>query len=247
MKRLLIIVDSLRRDAFEWLIWPHLAGYYAPVQALSNWTLPVLEYVNECLRRLPEPKLVLTSGYGLCVDWAAEMHEVEYPLLHPERWPELPTQGVLVVHDYYVHDYFQDAELDPQRLTPPQTYKARIAYWGRVSVILGGLRRTLHRLHQWRALVVADHGEAFFEDGVHFHHGVWAASVPEVMRVPWFEPGQERRLKRPRDFGDVATWLGLNREACLRCWFAHRSGSTDISPATKERLRGLGYVQLGQD
>jgi len=186
----IIVLDSLRADAFQWLILPSLKGVWYP-QALSPWkeTLPCFSFLSSLFNELERTAVVTGGGYASFPDWKVDYYDDDgfYPLLS-RRALDLPLHefDFLLIHDYFIHDYFKDTNINPQKMRPEDSAEMRRAYAARVRAIVPSLKEHIEKL-PGEILITADHGEEFFEYENFYHHGSFSGSSL-VYRVPLFFP-----------------------------------------------------------
>lgn len=103
----------------------------------------------------------------------------------------------LFLHDYYVHNWFEDVgeEYSPKTFTrtgsvPENVSSCTRAYARRVremDLFVGKLLEYIRELelnHPTILILTSDHGEAFYDHQGSFHHGGFSKFYDELMRIP---------------------------------------------------------------
>lgn len=223
MKRLVIIIDAMRYDALEMLNIerPHWA---LPSISFGDGTLPAF---TEIARLVRNATVFTGGGYVSQVQWDKSIEVIDnrmFPLTNMEQ--EIIARlknrdGLVIVHDYFVHNYWQDAGNTPAGIFK-NVQLAKAAYDGRVRVMGQRINRFLSKVSSgWDVYVTADHGEVFKEDGVSFGHGKGARHHEKVYQIPVIGVGHVPVLNYAQLF----------------------SGRTLPRPVeTDERLKELGYL-----
>jgi hypothetical protein len=184
MKRLIVIIDSLRYDAAKEILFPKLGGKLYKVKAFGSWTRPVFQRISELIRDFPGWKGLVTSGgwtSRLFINWQLDYYNDQHVLALTDfdfqmlyRQLENKEHCMLMVHSGEVHQYFEDLGIkDPRKeLASYDHFIALQAYRGRVKRLLPLLEHLFLLFEGYEKYVTSDHGEAFWEDGKTFHHAI---------------------------------------------------------------------------
>jgi len=165
--------------------WDYSSSFV--VEDVLAWSVELSSLFNE----LERTAVVTGGGYASFPDWKVDYYDDDgfYPLLS-RRALDLPLHefGYLLIHDYFIHDYFKDTDINPQKMRPEDSAEMRRAYAARVRAIVPSLKEHIERL-PGKILITADHGEEFFECENFYHHGSFSGSSL-VYRVPLFYPSE---------------------------------------------------------
>lgn len=193
MKRLIFIIDTLRYDCVEHL---GLDGWEKPAFSFADGTLGAFTEISKRVKKFQGKKILFTGGgYVSKVNWeGVEVIDNRlFPLknLRPQiiqKIKECTNQTLFMVHDYWVHNWWQDIE----NKKPPQwdnifrdIEAAKVAYIQRIRTTGEWIQEILVEISEnWNVYVTADHGEVFKDDGVHWGHGESAGNCVQVFQIP---------------------------------------------------------------
>jgi hypothetical protein len=205
MRRLIIVVDNLRYDMVEELMLSKLEGSLFKEKALGTWTFPAVQKFCDLLGVFQGWKGILTGGgyanYLLaksnfyCDSYTEWFNSKGIDIINftlDRIIPESSERVIFLIHTYEVHQYFADLGFknprEQLRYIAPEI--ALNAYKDRVKLVTDWIKQIENILfNDWEVIITSDHGEAFFEDGKHYHHGMKGKEkeykeVKEVMDVP---------------------------------------------------------------
>jgi len=118
--------------------------------------------------------------------------EAPFGFMESDTFDEEAKNSFTLFHQYYIHDYFVDAEWDIlkmkqekfKNITQDQITRGIDCYKNRVLVLKDKLRKFLDLHPNDIFILTADHGEAFGEHENSYHHGVYSLMHEEIYRVP---------------------------------------------------------------
>lgn len=197
MKRLVIIVDSLRFDCSRLL---GLKRPYWCFQVLSyaNGTLAAFREISRHIQQHKGSKIIFTGGgYPEMAKWADDVELIDnkmFPLremgdLIRQKIAGSPAKTLLIVHDYWLHNYWEDVCPEHKPCywwkSPPDKKKLKEAYYKRTSQTGEMIEKLRADMPEgWNMYITADHGELFWEDGKSYGHGPGAGESLLVYHIP---------------------------------------------------------------
>jgi len=115
--------------------------------------------------------------------------------------------SLVVYHQYYIHDYFEDAGWDMnnfklnnfKNITQNDIEKGIKAYKQRILKYKERLIQFINSHPKDIIILTGDHGEAFNEHPGNFHHGQYAMMYKEIYNTPLlikFPKGKKQKIKQ---------------------------------------------------
>lgn len=192
-RRVVIVLDALRRDTAKWILLPYFDAKFHEVQNLGNATPTVFNKICSFLNGFSGWRGIITGGgfptialreSGIRINYFNEgslfpLFDVKGCL--PTAMPLVDTSAILIIHNYFIHNYFDDVEgqgVLPKDFKVADKEKMLVSYALRAHALIPFIMRERRRFHDWEFYVTADHGEAFWETDNKCHHGV---DCPEVL------------------------------------------------------------------
>lgn len=192
MNRMVIILDALRRDTAKEILCPAFPeAKFHELTAIDNYTGPVFKQFSEWIQDFKGWKGVICGGALAGMHFSQD--ELDFfndtimtPLLKifsllpreiPDwnKWVPFEGNGMWVIHDYFIHNYSEEIDCLPLMLLYTRGIEYRDdlikAYKNRVHHLVPILQRLRKKFSEWEFYITTDHGEAFWEDGVAYHHG----------------------------------------------------------------------------
>lgn len=190
MKRVIVVIDDLRRDTAKELLFPHFKAKFHEVQSLGTYTREVFSQFAKAINAFPGWRGIVSDGFGskmfqnLDVDF---YHEAFYPVKEYEKLLPLlkpPKENtLLVLHDYWVHNYWSELNLHPTTTNALKSYKDMLVFYYKkraIQMIKPLIELRKHFL-DWEFYITSDHGEAFWEDGKTRFHGRNFPRIPSLV------------------------------------------------------------------
>lgn len=186
MKRLIIILDALRYDYAKNLILPEFKDCKIhKLSALGYSTLPVFAKIGYFLSTY-KGNVVILGGRGL-----PEMTLCRNFILKDKEPPECPfitevdkigvmlmscSYNILIIHGYHIHNWpFDVTRKQSEKCCYIVDKQAGIeAYTRRVKDVVTRLKQVVEeaKKYNWEIFITSDHGEALWDDGIHYGHSL---------------------------------------------------------------------------
>ena len=198
MNRLVIIIDALRYDAGKQIIAPYFNGTCMQALSLSDWTFPAFFEIGKLMRNFCG-NITLVSGGGWVsrINW--KKFGVEYKIaksLFPlkntriaiKQYKDPEGDSLLVVHDYWVHQWFMDMPNRKVQSWKCEQPRALDAYNNRCRQILPWIQDLVDAF-DWDIYITSDHSELMWEVENSYHHNYLARGNPMIREIPLISLG----------------------------------------------------------
>jgi len=176
MKRLIIILDDLRRDVAREYLHPIIGGSFYPCESLDYWTFPVFGQISVLLDDVTCKKCIITGG-GWIERIRFKNTSVRVFSLSPimDNFGDIISyakkgKSLVIVHDFYVHQYFEDIDRPIRDWDVRMRDKLWKLYCDRTKQVAEKVKDLISNFENWQIYITTDHGEAFWDDGVNYHH-----------------------------------------------------------------------------
>jgi len=202
MKRIVFILDDLRRDIARNIIFPALKGaYFYEFQAFGDSTFQVFSKIAQYMRRFNGWKGLITGGGWIQkIDWSF----LDFFWVAPSLFPlvnnldlirkfklswglSLREPSLLIIHDCFIHNYFEDFNTKQRseiiaaiKDDPENCFKA---YENRCRQMIAPLQRSLELFSDWECFITTDHGEEFTGPEVTHDFGQYSKNVMDIFLI----------------------------------------------------------------
>jgi len=193
MKRLVIILDTLRRDVAKEILAPAFAeAKFHEIEAIGACTITCFPHFAKAINEFKGHKAIVTGGGFAGAFFGKYKYDYNnattmFPLFKAGVLPDLDKQKgntLLVVHDYYIHNYFDDVGKSKPiswvgGISDDRKEELFEAYHQRTRECIPRIQMLLGRFKGWEVYITTDHGEAFWERDERYHHGRMSQKVIE--------------------------------------------------------------------
>ena len=191
IRRVIVILDALRRDTAKWILMQYFDAKFHEVVNMGVDTTSAFSKIYPLINSFNGWKCVITGGGFASTAFKASGIEVDhfddkemYPLLMLDRvlpkMPPMDRNALIVVHDYFIHNYFSAVSGVKKLGDFTLEYKEQLvaAYARRTLAVVPYIQQEKKRFVGWEFYITADHGEAIGENGK-WHHGLNCREVSE--------------------------------------------------------------------
>lgn len=198
MKRLVLIVDSLRYDYVPFLNLKE-KWWCLPTISYAYGTAPAFKNIKKEMDRFQGDKILYTAGHPELLKWGGVQIRNESLFSFIDQQDKIlddmqkaEDDTLIVVHDFWVHNYWCDACPENRPCNwwkeKPDVKKLKEAYQKRTEIMGNQINRfredLVENLFDWEFYITADHSELFWEDGEHYGHGPASGDIPDVRMIP---------------------------------------------------------------
>jgi len=165
---MVIILDAVRWDVALEYLWPAYKGELIKVRTPVDWTLAFYEMAKPWIESFPGKVSLMTCGWGQKAEVKSDrgpwghmfpIRDNLYEIIRELIKLSKPENSLLVVHDFFVHNYFDDIG-GLSKLVPGNKARAWGSYISRLQNIIKPLKEAIAegQARGFEVFITADHG-----------------------------------------------------------------------------------------